>query len=250
MKKVFLVICSVLITLSVIAQKNVRDSLLSIKAIGGHFGFHLPMADLGDRFGFGEVAGGSFFMKSKSNFTLEANYSAFFGNRVKEDTIFDNIRTSQGYILNVEGSVTDVVLFERGFNISVRFGKIFPVIGPNENCGLHAQIGAGIMQHKIKIETYFEDVPQLMDEYIKGYDRLTNGLSTVQAFGYQHFSDKRLINYYIGVELVEGFTMNRRSVNFNTGFRDNTKRIDMMASLVLKWYFPLYKRQPQDFYFY
>ena len=51
MKKVFLVICSVLITLSVIAQKNVRDSLLNIKAIGGHFGFHLPMADLGDRVG-------------------------------------------------------------------------------------------------------------------------------------------------------------------------------------------------------
>jgi hypothetical protein len=232
------------------AQKNVRDSVLNIHAIGGHFGFHLPMVDLGQRFGFGQTAGGSYFFKSKSNFTLEANYTAFFGNRVKEDTIFDNITTSQGYLLNVEGQVTDVVLFQRGFNVGVRVGKIFPIIGPNQNSGLHLQFGAGLMQHKIKIETYFERVPQLEDEYIKGYDKLSNGLLLMQGVGYQHFSDKRLINYYIGLEVTQGFTKNRRSVDFNPGIANHSPRLDLMTAVVFKWYFPLYKRKPDDYYFY
>lgn len=250
MKKILaFVFCFVLVYASH-AQKNVRDSLLRLTAIGGHMGLSVPMGDLGKRFGFGENSGGAVLFKTKSNLTLEANFSVFYGNRVKEDTLLKNITTSQGYVLNVEGSVVDVIMFERGFNVGLRVGKIFPIIGPNPNSGLHPQFGIGFMQHHIKYETYFEAVPQLMGNYRKGYDMLTNGLALMQGVGYQHFSNKRLINYYIGLEVYEGFTKNRRSINFTTGLKDTQQRLDLLTCLTIKWYFPLYKRQPNDFYFY
>lgn len=250
MNKGFVFLLFSMIVFTATAQKNVRDSLLNITSIGGHFGFNVPFADLGKRFGLGEIAGGSLLYKTKSNLTLETNFSLFYGNKVKEDSLLKNITTSQGYVLNVEGSVIDVIMYERGFNVGVRIGKIIPVIGPNPNSGLHAQFGLGLMQHRIKYETYFEAVPQLMGDYKKGYDKLTNGIALMQSLGYQHFSNKRLINYYIGLELYEGFTRNRRSIDFTSGIKDNKQRLDLLTCLTVKWYFPLYKRRAKDFYFY
>jgi len=106
------------------------------------------------------------------------------------------------------------------------------------------------MQHKIKIIEVAEQVPQLLGEYKKGYDHLTYGFTLSQSIGYQHFSNYRLLNFYVGAEFYEGFTQNRRSINFNTKSADPTQRLDVLATLVLRWYFPLYKRQASDFYFY
>ena len=107
-----------------------------------------------------------------------------------------------------------------------------------------------IIQHKIKITEATQKAPQLLGDYSKGYDRLSNGLLLSQAIGYSHFSNFKLINYYLGIEFSQGFTQNRRTINFDTGISDPRQRVDVFASVVFRWYFPIYKRQPQHFYFF
>lgn len=231
-------------------QRNVRDSTLSFFAIGAEMGIQMPLADLSDRFGYGGITGGGLMYKFKSNLTLEGNVGFFYGNQVKEDSVLAPLKTEQDFIIDRTGNPAEVFLQERGFVISGRVGKIFPIIGPNPNSGLHVALGTGFMQHKIRIEDDLGSVPQLQGDYIKGYDRLSNGWLVSQSIGYQHFSNYRLVNYYIGVEFYEAWTQNRRTVNFDTGMHDNRTRFDVLGTLVFRWYFPTYKRQPKEFYFY
>jgi len=232
------------------AQKSIRDSVISFVAIGAEWGMQYPFADLGKRFGMGGIAGGGLLYKSRKNIVYEGNFGFFYSGRVREDSILNPLITKGDFIIDRTGNPADVRLYERGFLITGRVGKIFPIIGPNPNCGLHLALGTGFIQHKIRIQDNLQSVPQLDGDYKKGYDRLTNGWLVSQSIGYQHFSNYRLINYYIGFEFYEAITENRRSYNFDTMKHDGRTRLDILGSLVVRWYFPTYKRQAKEFYFY
>ena len=232
------------------AQKSIADSTIQLFAISAQLGVQQSFADLGLRFGMGGVAGGGAMFKSKQNFTLELGYGFIFGQQVKEDTVLAPLFTEQGVLIGRDGNPADVFIGQRGFLLNLKAGKIFPVIGPNDNSGIHIALGAGILQHRIRLEDQFNSVPQIAGDYKKGYDRLTNGFMTSQSLGYQHFSNYRFFNFYIGTEWYQGFTQSRRTLNFDTGVSDTSKRLDIMGTIVMKWYFPVYKRQPKEFYFY
>jgi hypothetical protein len=109
----------------------------------------------------------------------------------------------------------------------------------------------GLFQHKIRIQ----DDPQvvvssLAGDYKKGYDRLTNGLAITEFIGYQHFAKNRLINFYAGIELTQGFTQNRRDYNFDTFERDDAKRFDGLVGFKLGWVLPFYLSDNPDEIFY
>lgn len=232
------------------AQRNVRDSTLSFVSLGASVGFQYPFLDMAERFGYGGIVGPQIMWKLKSNWTIDLNFGFLFGNQVKEDTILRPILTSQNYLISREGEPVDVFLGERGFLVFGRVGKIFSLGNANVNSGIHINLGAGFLQHKIKITEASQKAPQLLGDYIQGYDRLSNGLLLSQSIGYSHFSNYKLINYYAGIEFFQGLTQNRRSINFDTGKNDPSKRLDVMGSVIFRWYFPIYRRQAQDFYFY
>lgn len=249
-KGLFLLLFFVIVLQHVYAQKSIRDSVLNFAAIGAEWGLQVPFGDMADRFGFGGITGGGVMYKTKKNIVYEGNFGFIYGNRVKEDSILKPIMTSQDFIIDRTGNPAEVFLFERGFTVTGRVGKIFTFIGPNPNSGLHVALGMGFMQHKIRIQDNLESVPQLQGDYRKGYDRLTNGWLISQSVGYQHFSNYRLVNYYIGFEFYEAITENRRSFNYDTGEHDGRTRLDILGTMVVRWYFPTYKRQPKEFYFY
>jgi hypothetical protein len=85
---------------------------------------------------------------------------------------------------------------------------------------------------------------------LKGYDRLTNGLSLNQFIGYYHLSNNRLINFYIGAQGTEGITQSRREWNLDTQTHDTAKRLDMLFGLRAGWILNLYQRAPNDYYIY
>jgi len=242
-------ICS-FVPIILAAQVNTRDTSIRIVSISAEWGAQAPLFDLADRFGYGGIAGVNFGVKTRSNWTIAASYQYIYGKRVAEDSILNGITTRSGYILSNEAQPVQVNLLQRGFSAGVQVGKVFPIVGPNPNSGLHFALGTGFLQHRILIQNDFTNVPQLSDAYKKGYDRLSNGLFVSQSIGYQHFSNYTLVNYFIGVQFMQGFTENRRTVNYDTGLHDNQKRLDAMASLVLRWYIPLYRKKPKDFYFY
>jgi hypothetical protein len=231
------------------AQFNVRDSVRSFCMLGGTFAYQIPGGDIADRFGNNFNVGGTFQLKTKKNWIFGVDGNFIFGDDVKENTILDKISTSQGFIIGQGGFYADVLLYERGFMFQAKAGKIFPVIGPNPNSGLMATLGVGLLEHKIRIEDKGNSAPQLSDEYKKGYDRLTNGLSLTEFIGYANFGSHRLVNFQAGFEVTQAFTKSRRNYNFDTMTRDDKSRFDLLVGIRVAWIIPLYKRTPRAFYY-
>ena len=214
------------------------------------YAFQWPAGDLVDRFGTNSTIGPGFLLKTGGNWLFGADANFMFGNRIKEDSLLQNLLTSEGYIIGQDGQFASISLFERGFYSSLKIGKIIPIFGSNVNSGLMLLAGAGYLQHKIRIEIIDNSAPQLNGDYKKGYDRFTDGFQINQFVGYMYIGESKLANFFIGMEFVQSWTMNRRSMNFDEGRRDDMKRLDMLYGFKVGWIIPLRRRVPEDFYYY
>ena len=230
------------------SKTNIADTVVNAKLISLGYTFQIPMADMADRFGSNNNIGAGFAFKMAHNFLLGVEGNFLFGGNIKEDTILNGLFTSQGFLIGTNGLAETVILFERGFSFSGKFGKLFPVFNSNPNSGLNVLIGAGFLQHKIKIEDPDKAVPYVDGAYSKGYDRLTNGVSISQYIGYLHLDRRKLINFNAGIELIEAFTQNRRDFNFDQMKKDNTKRLDMLLGLKFAFILPFYGKGENRFY--
>jgi hypothetical protein len=209
----------------------------------------MPGGDLVKRFGNNSNIGAGFILKTKRNFLFGINGSFLFGNKVKEDSLFKDILTEQGELIDKDGKYAEIRLYERGFTGYAEIGKLFPIFNSNPNSGIFFLAGVGALQHKIRIETPNNNAPQLSPEYRKGYDRFTSGLSVKGFLGYLHLSNNRRVNFFGGVEFAQAWTQNRRGYNFDTMQRDATKRLDNLFGIRIGWVLPLYKKVPDEFYF-
>lgn len=232
------------------AQVKVKDSCINAPMLAANFAFQLPGGDLAERFGYNSNIGGDFMYKTRKNWIWGFSAHFIFGNQLRDAGILDSMVTERGGIINRDGHYADVRLYERGFDAYFRFGKLFPVIGPNPNSGIVIIGGLGLLQHKIRIENIGNDSPQLDDEYKKGYDRLSNGLALNEFIGYMNMDNRRLLNFYFGLELVQGFTQNRRSYNYDTRSQDTEQRFDLLTGFRVGFIVPLYPKVPKDFYYY
>lgn len=231
------------------AQSNIRDSSIAMHIVSIGYTIQLPAGDLADRFGFSSMVGGSYAYKLKNNWILSLNGGFIFGDQLKEDSILNNIANEDGLILGNDGNFASINLYERGIHFSLTAGKLFPFKKPNPNSGIIIQAGPSFLQHKIRIETS-EGVPQLNNEYKKGYDRLTNGIGLNESVTYVYFGNKYLVNFYFGLDLIQSFTKNRRDFNFDTMSKDDSSRIDLLFGFKAGWMLPLYRKAPQKFYYY
>lgn len=231
------------------AQRMKADSM-RVSMFHGFYALQVPGADLADRFGFSMAAGGGFKIKTKSNWTFGLDGYYFFGNQLKEDSILDGIRDSQGQFVNSYGELAKVLLLERGYSIGIKAGKLFTIKGLNPNSGLLVEVGAGYMAHWIRIENEGNNVPQILKDYTKGYDRLSNGFAASQFIGYSHLASNQRTNFFAGIEVTEGFTQNRRSLNFDTRSRDDLRRLDVLWNLKIGLLIPLYRRTASEYFTY
>jgi hypothetical protein len=255
MKKNTIVTALVLIlaaTLAV-AQVSPRDSIVFTSLVSPSAAICFPGGDLADRFGVNGALGGGFMIKTRKNWLYGLQYDFLFGNDVKQQEILDNLKTSGGFIISEAGTPAEIDMFERGHSVLLKGGKIVPHlwgentrIGPNENCGLLFMAGIGWLQHTIHITG---TTLQLTKEYKQGYDRLTYGLSASQFIGYFHLSNNRMLNFYIGMEFIEGWTVNRRGYNFDEMAADSEGRLDVMTCFKAGWMLPLYKKVSDEFYY-
>jgi hypothetical protein len=250
MRYFFLVLFFFLFSFITNAQVSIKDSSIATPLVGVGYGYYTPGGDLAKRFGDNSALQLSLDYKTKKQWMVGANASYFFGKDIKETSIFDSIKNADGNIINTNGEFADIRLYERGVTFSVTAGRLFALGVPNPNSGIVANIGVGFLQHKIRIETIGNNVPQLDKEYKKGYDRLTNGILLSENLGYLYLSNNRLLNFYIGFECMQGFTKSRRSFDYDLMKQDTQKRIDMFYGGKIAWILPLYKKAPQEFYIY
>lgn len=202
---------------------------------------HQPGGDMSLRYGrHFSLNGGVDYISTESNWIFGFGYNYYFGNEVREN-VLANIVTDQGFIIGNDRDYADIQLRMRGFYAGLRAGKLFSIGLPNPRSGIRVTVGAGLLQHRIRVQDDpVRQVPQLSDEYKKGYDRLSNGLALSQFIGYQVLSRNRRVNFYAGLELTQAFTQNRRDFNFDTMTKDETARVDLLTGLRLAWIVPLY----------
>lgn len=231
-----------------LGQVNIKDSCVTAELIEIDLGVGIPMADMSSRFGLHATAGGGFHHKTNQNWLFGVNGAFIYGSDVREDSILDKLRNDAGYIIGTDGLGYDPILWESGIHMQFEVGKITDIWSINPNSGLTFMGGLGFMQHRIWIYIDEVTVPQLAPEYRIGYDRLTNGLMASQYIGYYYFSSRNFVNFRGGIEILEGFTQNRRTVNFDTQLPDDTQRLDMMINLKVSWVLPIYKQPRTKFY--
>lgn len=194
---------------------------------------HVPLFTLKNRFGGNNSVGFSTAYKFGKNFQIQGGINTIFSGRVKEIGVFDTMIGSSGYLVDINGNLAEVKLYERGWNCHVDFGKILSVNKRDINSGILVSGGLGFMQHKIKYTFQRTVLPQLEGEYAKGYDRLTNGLMARGFVGYQKIDPDAMLNFVFGVEALYGFTKNRRSYNYDTRTADIVARKDVLLGLKL-----------------
>lgn len=204
---------------------------------------------MADRFGMNFNIGASLCRKLKSNWVFGLQGDFLFGDQVKDRRFLADLATAQGYLITQDGTYGDVLLYERGWQVQARFGKIFPVVGPNENSGLMLTAGPGFLQHKIRIENQGTDIPYLEGNYTKGYDRLTNGWSISGFFGYVNFGNRKRVNFFAGLDYTMGMTASRRDFDFDTRRKDDLQRTDVLWGIRVGWIIPFYKKVPNAYYY-
>jgi hypothetical protein len=250
MKKTLLFFAITLICAgNLLAQVSIKDSSIYTPMVGLSYGYYVPAGDMVKRFGNKSAVQLSFDFKTKYNWVLGFNGSYLFGKDIRE-SLFDSIATPSGAIINDKGEFADVRLYERGFTVSGTIGRLISFKKPNPNSGLIINVGFGFIQHKIRIETIGNNVPQLSKQYKKGYDKLTNGFLLSESIGYLYLSNNRLANIYFGLNCMQGFTQSRRSFDYDLMKPDTQKRLDVLVGARIAWILPLYKKAPQEFYTY
>lgn len=227
--------------------QSVKDSAFRILMVGVHFSGQIPQQDLAKRFGPNFSAGGTFTWKTKHNILFGVEGSYFFGNKVKEDVV-SSLRNTEGFIVDNEGYPADLRLTERGWNFYGNVGMLFSKLGHNPNSGVFFTLGAGYMQHKVKLYDANQKIAAVKGDLKKGYDRLSGGFGLTQFVGYHYLSQNRLVNFNIGLEFYEAFTQSYRGFNYDTGLNDTQKRLDILMGIRFGWILPLYKRT-KDFYY-
>lgn len=231
------------------AQTNIRDTTIALYAVHASYAYQLPGGDLSSRFGANSNIGLGSYRKLRNGLLFGVEGSFLFGNKIVEPGVLRNVINSAGQVLDDQGVMADVFLFERGWTAFAVAGKLFPVIGPNPNSGIVLKVGGGFMRHKIRVQTQKNKVPQLEDEYLEGYDRLCAGPAALGYIGYQHFGNRRLVNFHVGIELMAGFTQSLRAYNFDTEQYNTPDRVDLLTGLRVGWSLPIYRREDDSFHY-
>jgi len=217
-----------------------------------HFKFavQVPGGDLSERFGANQNISAALEWMHKSNWVLGLESSLLFGTDVKEDPLA-GLRDENGLLFGDFGEPASVQLRQRGLHLGAYLGRLFPLSAANRRAGIRITLGAGILQHRIRIQ---EDpqvfVSLLTDDYKKGYDRLTQGLALKQFVGYQYLSKNRRINFFAGLEFEQAFTTSRRDFDFDTMQKDERSRTDLLFGLRIGWTLPFYLAENPDEIFY
>lgn len=242
------ILTSILFCFSLISAsaQNIRDTSILAPVISVSYAVQLPMLDLADHFGINSNIGVHGGVKLANNWQIDLEGNFLFSQNIKIGTLLDPLLTSDRQIIANDGGPANIEVYERGFTGSINLGRIFPVIGPNPNSGLIGKFGIGFIRHKIRIDNQNSIVPQLNEENVIYYDRLTLGLMTKQYIGYQHLGNNNLTNFHVGLEFIQGFTRGMRDyqIDIEGPYTDN--RLDFLIGLRVGWVFPVYRKAPSD----
>lgn len=248
---VCLIFLSLLLS-NIYAQDSTKSKVQAVlPMLRVNYAYQIPGGDLQKRFGDNSNIGVAFSLLTKNDFQFGVQGEAIFDGSVHEPGLLGEIFNVSGKLTNLDGQQTIVNMEERGFAVFLTAAKLFPLSSSNKTgSGFLVELGAGYLQHKIKIDYRDGKLYQLTDELLKGYDRLSGGLAFRQSVGYQFLSKRNLVNFYLGLEITEAFTKSIRGYNYDTMEHDNKSRFDMYTGIRAGWIIPFRKRRSEVYYYY
>lgn len=233
------------------AQLNVKDSVISMHLIQAHYAYQVPGGDMARRFGANSMVGPGYMYKTSENWLFGVEGGFMFGTEVKDsEKILSNIETQDGNIVDLEGIYSTYHFNERGYTLIAKAGKVISFGKPNPNSGILLGVGGGYLEHKIFIDHRDKSAPQITGDYLKGYDELKRGPAINAFAGFLYLDNKRVINFYTGIDLTMAFTQHVRPYSFSEMKFNTGKFTDILFSLKAGWFIPVYKRTPKEFYYY
>ncbi|MFT6335586.1 MAG: hypothetical protein ACI86M_001344 [Saprospiraceae bacterium] len=222
---------------------------MGMKNLSFGYGLEFPIGDLADRYSdnFKFTLGAE--RITKNNWIFGIEFAFMFGDTVKEDPLAQ-LRLTNNELLGADNAYADVFQRGRGAFLGINVGKII-TFNEKSRSGLRVTGAIGILAHKIRIIDESRSLPQIEGDYLKGYDRLTRGIALREFVGYQHISEDKRINFYIGLEFTQGFTKHVRSIDFDTGLApDPSSRFDGLVSLKAAWVLPFFDDYVDEQVFY
>ncbi len=238
-------ICSI-----VISQNDNQDNANINYLLSINHSFQIPSGDLKNRFGNNSDISISLIYKNSKNLIIQFEGGGLFGPTVKETNLFDPINGENGVLISQNGEIPIIRLFQRGGHMDLSLGKYFKLKSVKNNSGIVLSVGAGYLYHKIFIETITTELPQLNDELIKGYDRLSGGVLIKEFLGYFYFSKTNNIRFLIGLEAIQAFTKDLRNYSYTNQSYINDDRRDYLIGLKCGLIIQLKKRDTGKYYYY
>ena len=242
--KIITILCFICFYLTSLAQKNKQS------AITFSYAHQLPIGKLSTKFGDNSYLGFSFFKEKGNNlfYGLEGGY--IFSNNVKDTTVFENITTLSGIIIGADGKYSDVNLMQRGFDSYIFVGYAYHS-KDNNLSGVYLSAGLGFLQHQIFIDTKNQNIPQLYENYKKGYDRLTNGISTKWEASYKYYSPNGQFQIFTGVNMTIAYTKNKRPYLFDkAAYTSNIGSWDNLLGINFGVIIPIQRKNEEEFHYY
>jgi hypothetical protein len=238
----FILLSAVFINLK--AQENKQS------AFTFNYTYQIPTSDLANTFGDNSAIGASYFSETANNlfYGIEVNY--MFGNDVKDSTLFDNISTSSGGIIDAAGHYSNINLLQRGFDAHIFAGYAFHFT-ENNLSGIYLSQGFGYMQNQIFIDTKNQNIPQLNEEMKRGYDRFSNGFSTKLSADYKYYHKKGKFQISSGVNYTMAYTKIQRTYDFsNKEHYSSERKWDQLLGFKLEVIIPIHRKNEEEFHYY
>ena len=235
-----------ILTFQLFSQEKRTD----LTAIVFDYTHQFPMADLRENYGDNSSIGLSLLKKSTNNYLFGMDAAYIFGSKIKKDNLFDGIATENGEVINKDGLFANVLTYQRGFSAFLNGGKAF-LLAEDNNSGIYLIVGIGYIQHKIRIQTQEDIIPHLDEDYKKGYDRFSGGFSMKWNANYMHFSKKNNIKFFIGLELIKGWTKNLRAYNFDQMTHTSDEyRNDIILGIKSGIIIPVFRKNSEEFHYF
>jgi len=135
--RLVLIILLMIIFTNMHGQFQIRDSVVSAFVPTLSYSYQFAGGDISKKYGDNSTIGVGLKYKTDQNFIYSFDVNFIFGNDVKNaDSILWMVETSDGHIMDGNGTFALYTLYERGYNFNISIGKKFPILNPNPNSGL------------------------------------------------------------------------------------------------------------------
>ncbi len=234
------------------SSKSYIDSAATMVWTGVNMSGFLPFGELRSWFKPNLGVGTGVTVKTNRNWTFEVNFNYMFGSNLRDTTaaFLGDMVDEYGRVVDGNG-LTSTLYFEgRYWSFGAGVGKVIPV-SRWRNSGIWVRFGISYFGHKIRINDYDHQVPQLSGDYLKGYDHRSGGVAMNQFVGYLFIQKNRLLNFYGGFEFWEIWSKPNRNYVFNEGpTQDMPLKFSGLVGIKIGWNIPLYEKKEVTTFYY